>query len=424
MKNHNVFYPFRFVFVLFIFFASCNTGSQNKTETKVETDETVHPDSFFTIPFAEIIKNKREVAVSEIAKSVEYIQLGNTEESMLGNIMDVQLTKDYIFVKHNGSRLLTQFDRNGHFIRHIGAEGRGPKEYGLMRKFSLDEKNQLIYIHTNWTHKIMVYNFDGEYIKTLQFGFSGRGFFVWSRDTFLVSFSEPQFGNEPYVFIETNPQGDTLQTTANHIFWDENEQSHLMVSYWGRNEFYRADDKLHMKGWYNDTVYTYNDENKFIPQFYINLGKHKIPDDQVYERKSTQPVPDECYWVGVNESSDYVFIRYGLQFDRKSKSLHELADGCVFYNKKTTEGTALKKRNGKCGFINDINGGPGFKPRYSNDTLIFADVTALDMKQHLDSEEFKTQEVKFPEQKEKLVQLSKTLKEDDNSFLMIARLKE
>ncbi len=54
---------------------------------------------------------------------------------------------------------------------------------------------------------------------------------------------------------------------------------------------------------------------------------------------------------------------------------------------------------------------------------MFADVTALDMKRYLDSEEFKNQQVKFPEQKEKLAQLNKTLKEDDKHFLMIARLK-
>lgn len=411
------------ILVLFIIVSACSNEAQNKNKAK-ETFETEASDTFFTINFAKIIQQKREIPISEIAESVEYIPLENTKESILGNIMDVQLTKDYIFVKHNGSRLLTQFDRNGKFIRHIGREGRGPKEYGLMRMFSLDEQNQFIYIHTNWTHKVMVYNFDGEFIKKIQFGFSGRGFLTWSRDSLMVSFSEPQLGNEKYIFIETNARGDTLQTTGNHIFWDESEQNHFMVSYWGRNEFYRADDKLHMKGWYNDTVYTYNDENKFTPQFYIDLGKHKIPDDRVYERKSTQPLPAECYWVGVNESSGYVFIRYGDQFDPNKKNMQEHPQGCVLYNKKNKEGSALEARNGNVGFINDLNGGPHLTPRFSNDSLLFTDVAALNLKQYLESDEFKNQEVKYPEQKEELAQLNKTLKEDGNSFLMIAKLKE
>jgi len=54
---------------------------------------------------------------------------------------------------------------------------------------------------------------------------------------------------------------------------------------------------------------------------------------------------------------------------------------------------------------------------------MFVDVTALDMKEYLDSEKFRDCEAKLPEQKEKLAQLNKTLKEDGNSFLMIAKLK-
>lgn len=253
---------------------------------------------------------------------------------MLGNVMDIQLTPEYIFIRHNGSRLLTQFTHEGKFIRHIGKEGRGPKEYGLMRKFSIDEANRLIYIHTNWTHKIMVYNFEGDFIKSLQFGSSGRGYITWSRDSFLVSFSEPQIGNEPYTFIETSFSGDTVQAIKNNLFWDESERSSFMVSYWGRNEYYRFNGKLHMKGWYNDTVYTYNSENRLVPKFFIDLKQHKIPDDLVYERKSTGSLPADCYWVGVNESADYIFIRYGAHYNKNQENMKELADGCVFYNKK------------------------------------------------------------------------------------------
>ena len=70
-----------------------------------------------------------------------------------------------------------------------------------------------------------------------------------------------------------------------------------------------------------------------------------------------------------------------------------------------------------------ITGGPEFKPLYTSDSTVFVSVSALDMKLYLDSDKFKKQTVKFPEEKEKLVQLNKTLKEDENPFLMIARLK-
>ena len=144
------------IFALSILACNHKTNKNDLTKTKVVSE--AESAQFFTIDFAEIIKNQKEVPLSDIAKSVEFIQFENTDKALLGNVFDVQLTPEYFFIKHSGSRLLTQFDRNGKFIRYIGKEGRGPKEYGLMRKFSLDQENRLIYIHTNWTHKVMETN--------------------------------------------------------------------------------------------------------------------------------------------------------------------------------------------------------------------------------------------------------------------------
>ena len=47
----------------------------------------------------------------------------------------------------------------------------------------------------------------------------------------------------------------------------------------------------------------------------------------------------------------------------------------------------------------------------------------IDMKQYLDSEKFKNEEVKFHEKKSKLIQLNKALKEDDNHFVVMVKLK-
>jgi len=408
--------------IFLIFSCACQSkDSTSRDRQKVEGNEireqnTVEDsNTFFTIPFAEIVKNKREVPLSEFAESVEFIQFETSEESLLGRISDIQITNDYIFLKHNGIKLLTQYSRDGKFLRHFGALGRGPKEYALMRKFSLDEENELVYIQTNWTRKILVYNFGGEYIRTVRFMAVERGQISWSRDSFFVSYSTPLFGNEPYIFMEHNELGDTLQTTANYIYWDEDETSHFMRMFWRQNIFYHFEDKLHMKSVYNDTVYSYNELNEIVPKFFIHLEKHKIPDDLVYERKSTRAMPKDSKWIGVHETSNYTFIPYGYH----SKNADQ---GCVLYNKNTHEGVAVKEGS-LGGFINDLSGGPDFKPIYTTEKKAYAAITALDMKLYLESDDFKNQSVKFPEQKEELIQMNKTLKEDDNHFLMVVHLR-
>ncbi len=422
MKTKLVTFQF-FLAVLFCI-VLCN-ACQEKNKTHRTEDETTNEknNSFYTIPFAEIIKTKREVKLSEFANNVTIIPFENTPKALLGNLQDIQLTNDYIFVEHSGNDLVTQFSRNGKYIRHIGKLGRGPKEYALCRKFSLDEKNKRIYIQTNWTRKILVYNFDGEYIKTIKYPAVERLYNVWSRDSLFISFSDQHTGTDPFLFIEHNEQGDTLQTIPQHNFWDQNETSHSMVGFSGQNSFYRFQNKLHMKGWYNDTVYSYNETNSIVPKYFIDLKNHKIPDDLVYERKSTRPMPEDACWAGVHETSGFIFIPYGYHYIIQSRKQLKKEEGCVLYNKKTKQGVAVKESK-LGGFVNDISGGPDFKPTSTNDTLAFMAVSALDMKLYLDSDKFKNMEVLLPEKKEELVQLNKSLKEDDNHFLILARLKE
>ncbi|WP_319229261.1 6-bladed beta-propeller [Draconibacterium orientale] len=423
MKITNALFNFQFLIVcsLLVCFA-CQTKVTNDKTEETTREQAIETDAFYTIPFADIIKNKREVNLSEFASDVEIIQFENTPKALLGRVQDIQLTNDYIFVEHTGNKLITQFSRDGKYIRHIGTLGRGPKEYALCRKFSLDEKNERIYIQTNWTRKILVYNFDGEYIKTVKYPAVERLYNVWSRDSLFISFSDQHTGSDPFLFVEHNEQGDTLQAISQHNFWNSDKTSHSMVSFWGQNSFYRLNNKLHMKSWYNDTVYTYDATNKLVPQYFIDLKNHKIPDDLVYERKSTRPMPEDARWIGVHETENFIFIPYGYHYNIQTREVLKEEEGCVLYNKKTKQGLAVKETK-LGGFINDLNGGPDFKPTYTNDTLAVMAVSALDMKLFLDSDEFKNREVKFPEQKELLKQLNQTLKEDDNSFLVLVKLK-
>ena len=166
-----------------------------------EKEKDINSQSFYTIDFPDILKNQQEVFVSNIAESVEYIRLDTTSSSLLGRIIDAKFTKDYIFIHHNGNHLLAQFDIKGNFIRNIGKIGRGPREYTLIRKFSVDEENQLIYIQTSYKKGIMVFSFSGKYVKSIRdIGFDG--WICWARDTLFIQFQEPFIGNEKYVFIE------------------------------------------------------------------------------------------------------------------------------------------------------------------------------------------------------------------------------
>jgi hypothetical protein len=423
MKFHNPKFLSKIhLLFLVICFVGCHVKSAKEAVDSTKPELSTETNAFFTIPFAEIIKTQSKILLSSFAKDVEIIQFENIPEAMLGNVENIEFTKEFIFVKF-WQHPVIQFSRDGKFIRNIGEKGQGPGEYGTCMKMSIDEKNERIYIHTGEL-SMMVFNFDGEYVRTIKYTAleSTTNFWIWSRDSMLVSYFEPIWGNEPFVFIEHNEQGDTVQAIKNHIFYEKEEQCYNLSPFEEQNFSYRFENKLHLKGNYNDTVYSYDENKKIVPKFYIDLGKHKLPSDFIYERKWSRPLPENLCWTGVHETSNSIFIPYGYHYDVNRSETQKVEKGCIVYNKKTKEGVAVEESKFG-GFIDDITGGPDFRPIVTNDNEAAMLVSAMDMKQYLDSEQFKNQPVKFPEAKGKLVQLNKTLKVDDNHFLMLVKLK-
>jgi len=408
---------------------SCTTQNGNINQVK----NTKSDNSFYTIDFPEILEKKREVPISEIAESVEYIPLETTDKSAINRIYDAKFTKDYIFIQQYGTSqsLLIQFDRQGKFIRYIGKAGNGPEEYNQIREFSVDEKKELIYIQSNWTKKILAYSFKGEYIKTFNLKHNIYKI-VLSRDSLFMCFGEPSIGNEENVFTEINSNGEILQCVKNYNLWKDPPPFGRNNVYPGQNFFYRLNNRLQFKGKYNDTIYTYDTNNKIIPKFYVDLKEYKLPEEMIIERGLVRRIPTDYFWVGVNESFRYVFILYCAYDTDDSQGDGAPIAGYMIYDKILRTGSAISNRGGKMkrfneigewGFINDIDGGPELIPEYINDSLAFHFISSLEMKKYLSSDKFINSNPKYPDKKEMLTKQMKGLNESDNDLLMVVKLK-
>jgi len=407
-----------------ILLSSC-TSSQNDKRIP----ETAN--LFYSIDFSSILENKTEIPISEIAENIEYILLESTDESVLGRIREAKFTKDYIFIQAYGNPLLAQFDFKGNFLRYIGKIGKGPEEYDLIREFSLDEKSGLIYIQPNWIRNILVYTFNGKFVKTLKINRDERSI-VWCRDSSFICYSEPSVGNEEYVFTEINSSGQILQTIQNYCRWDVPPPFGRMMSYPGQHFFYRLNNRLHFKGMYNDTIYTYDNNERIIPKFSIDLGKYKLPEEMIFERGLVKRIPTTFFWTAINESSDYVFIYYSAYDTDDDMGHGSLKAGHAIYDKTTSTGKALKNDDdkmilfndiGEWGFKNDIDGGPEFIPEYTNDSLAFHFISSLSMKKFLVSDRFLNSTPKYQMKKTALINQMSKLKVSDNDVLMVVNLK-
>ena len=205
-------------------------GCKSKNNQKENPADLRPENAFFTINVPELMKKKREVTLSEIADTIEYIPLETSQNSLPGSISDARFTKEYIFIVQGLRRPIVQYDRAEKLIRTVGSLGRGPEEYVVMRDFSIDEEHGIIYILSSYNGNIQAYSFDGGYIETIRFP-QRYGEIVWIRDSLFMCFKEPQTGTGQYVFEERNSKNEIIQTVKNQFFWQHTSKYIFGTSY-------------------------------------------------------------------------------------------------------------------------------------------------------------------------------------------------
>ena len=109
-----------------------------------------------------------EFQLSEIAKSVEYISLETSDESLLRLIQDVKQYKNKLYVVDFPGRILV-FDTSGEFIRQIGSEGEGPGEFNNLSSFVIDEDSEILYVASG--NRLISYTLENEYLAEKKFPF-------------------------------------------------------------------------------------------------------------------------------------------------------------------------------------------------------------------------------------------------------------
>lgn len=64
--------------------------------------------------------------------SIQYIPLETTDSCLISNLLNLQVTTDYMFMYNGKTEEVLQFDRKGKFIRRVGRQGNGPGEYSMI----------------------------------------------------------------------------------------------------------------------------------------------------------------------------------------------------------------------------------------------------------------------------------------------------
>lgn len=403
------------------------------------------------INLSEDVSTAPSLLLSEAAEKLEIVPLEMTDESVLSDITEMQVTDHNIWIDHGREFYIYRFSRTGKFLNKIGSIGQGPGEYTTYSTFLVDEDKKEVYIIAN-TNGVLAYDFEGNFKRKIvdiqmilqlfsspydQYILNNQKFFatqnfglyrpidkdsLWSFVSLGDDFQKKKFFKNPaYV-------GKEEQIIANRANMDR------MVNYW--MEYLTSMDtynaQLTLKYPDTDTIYCYDDAtNQLLPQYAIFTDEEKgdyeathlwFKDRKAFDYfsiKSYYPTKDFIYLVGSKGKEVYTYC-----YNKK--------DGSVRLQKRQSTITerdvpwfSFPLRQMKRDFVldNDLGGGDFTVDSRSSGKYWIDILEPGGDENWIDIDQIKSSTVIDESKKKELIRVLESATEDSNPILMIATLK-
>ena len=406
------------------------------------------------IPVINLSKNVSSVPsllLSEVAEKLEIVPLEMTDESLLSDITEMQVTDHNIWIDHGREFYIYRFSRSGKFLNKIGSIGQGPGEYTTYSTFLVDEDKKEVYIIAN-TNGVLAYDFEGNFkrkivdIQTIlqlfssvydQYILNNQKFFatqnfalyrpidkdsLWSFVSLGDDFQKKKYFKNPAHV------GREEQIIANRANMDR------MVNYW--REYLTSMDtyngQLTLKYPDTDTIYCYDDAtNQLLPQYAIFTDEEKGDYEATHlwfkDRKSFDYFSIFSYYP----TKDFVYL-IGSKGEEVYTYCYNKKDGSVRLQKRQSAITerdvpwfSFPLRQMKRDFVldNDLGGGD-FTVDSRSSGKYWVDILEPGGDENwIDIDQIKSSTVIDESKKKELIRVLESATEDSNPILMIATLK-
>ena len=323
----------------------------------------------YEIDFESSLTQSKEIKLSEISESIEYLPLKTPKDIIITSIREVELTDDFIFVISKG--VVFQFGRDGTFIRQVGSKGRGPGEYFVATDMSYDRNNLELVIFG--LHKILRYKVNGEFINSVRIRMP-----VARRDSIIWIGESTPLGIKKQLVIAMTNELDTISVLLNYnLFKHKNGNRIVIIKSKYQKSVYEYENNFYFKGGEdNDTIWKLTLPKPEI-HIIINMGKWKLPleyradyssSDFYKNAESYYSIPrlleDKryCYLIAqprLSKQQEYIY--YPVIYDKKYKKSYIVRKGSVY------------------GITDDILNGPSFWPFFSSENYLVSAIEAYDL---------------------------------------------
>jgi hypothetical protein len=356
------------VFVMFVALVSCNKKS-------VESGDTM-----YLVDFKKCLQTERPMNLSEIADTLEYLELKTPEDIIITRIFNIIQLDDFFFILSRDG--LFKFTRKGEYITTMGRKGQGPGEYNQVFDIEVDPvKREFIIADSEQT---LFYDLDGKFLRREK---TGTLFRIAVSDSILWA-AGLAHRTMQFIAFALNPARDTIAAMPNPHYGMKSLDAGMGVSYSKfLKPFYRYKGGLYLKGKeMNDTIFRLSDEKR-IPYVTLNMGKYKLPIE--YEPWYSYDVflkNGFRYWgiPAVAEDDRYLYLRAQrhTSIDGDNYGNNEENFRYILFDKEKQEGFVTNGPDGTR-FTDDILGAPPFWPHWTGDDYYMNTIDWYNLSQEL-----------------------------------------
>ncbi len=321
------------------------------------------------IKISEALDNQQEVKLSQFVESIEYIQLEETDQTLLYYPL-IEVNDEYIIARNSGPSAMGPillFDRkSGKFIRGVGKSGRGPGEFQMGNGCIYNVFSKSLYGLAYSHNEIQEYDTDGNFLGTIKlpimidekvpekWGVPSINLHQYLDNEVFVSYISNTTGwDKRKIVLYT--RDSIIKIFPNYLFW-ERKSWRSMNSIGMNPSFFRWKDKLSVKEDFNDTVFQIT-RSSLNPRYVFQtdgLG----PSTELHELGAGATNIGEFAKYYYDELGKYYFIKdicendlylfFQLEYEKKKYT--------GFYNKTDKTTTICKLlENDISAFIDDIN---------------------------------------------------------------------
>ncbi|HAS59490.1 MAG TPA: hypothetical protein DEQ87_16410 [Algoriphagus sp.] len=220
---------------------------------------------------------KNEINLSQFVDSISYVKLETNEKSFLGQITEIKIKDNFIYVADRSQQSIFIFNLKGEFFKKLSNQGDGPDRYRQLGPFFVDESEKSLEIidFASDNTRIISYSLpDLEFIKSepikIALANSVR------RKNGIYYFATQQIEN---TVNDSPTNGDIIAVDkkgTKKVLFDKNiPPGNSGFSPFTESFAYTGNDTLLISLMYQDTIYRLQNKEAF-PYLRLDFGDFKL----------------------------------------------------------------------------------------------------------------------------------------------------